>query len=102
MAASPSEGDVLNCFFLFGSDEREAWMSKQKTEAVRFVWESAFSTPISEPSLTRLGGWIQAWGDLPVSRAIERAALMNRTTPEAEAIETIRLTLNNWKRRGWL
>lgn len=77
-------------------------MSQQRVETARALWDFAFTEPISDDSLVRLCGWVQAWGDVVVARALERAASAGEDMPEDEAIETVRVVLKEWKRRGWL
>lgn len=76
-------------------------MSQQRLAEIRTAWEFAFNAPLSDDAVVRLGGWCQAFGTLPLNRAIERVAAAG-PLPENEAVEAVRLTLRQWKSRGWL
>lgn len=77
-------------------------MSQQRVAEARTLWDFAFTEPVSDHTLVRLCGWIQAFGTGVVERALERAAMAGEDMPEDEAAETVRVILKEWKRRGWL
>lgn len=77
-------------------------MSKQRVGGIKADWDFAFGVEPSEEAVNRVSGWVQAFGPLPVARAIEKTAATTRTSTEAEALECVRLTLKQWRARGWV
>lgn len=77
-------------------------MSQQRVAEIRTSWEFAFGNEPSPDAVVRMGGWAQAFGVLPVARAIEKTASTEALASEEEALEVIRITLKHWKSRGWL